>query len=71
MSAVVTESIADIVLQKPDMINGTVNPVATLILFYCSVLQTLDSVRYEDPGAVEGLAGALDTRSQVTGGVCC
>lgn len=28
------------------------------------------SVRYEDPGAVEGLAGALDTRLQVTGGVC-
>ncbi|XP_010770170.1 target of Myb protein 1 [Notothenia coriiceps] len=27
------------------------------------------SVRYEDPGAVEGLAGALDTRLQVTGGV--
>ncbi|XP_071780935.1 target of Myb1 membrane trafficking protein isoform X2 [Centroberyx gerrardi] len=25
------------------------------------------SVRYEDPGAVEGLAGALDTRLQVTG----
>ncbi|KAL3995957.1 hypothetical protein ACER0C_008613 [Sarotherodon galilaeus] len=28
------------------------------------------SVRYEDPGAVEGLAGALDTRLQVTGGGC-
>ncbi|XP_034443537.1 target of Myb protein 1-like isoform X2 [Hippoglossus hippoglossus] len=27
------------------------------------------SVRYEDPGAVEGLAGALDTRLQVTGGM--
>uniref|UniRef100_A0A8C6SIS4 Target of Myb protein 1-like n=1 Tax=Neogobius melanostomus TaxID=47308 RepID=A0A8C6SIS4_9GOBI len=26
------------------------------------------SVKYEDPGAVEGLAGALDTRLQVTGG---
>ncbi|XP_028309852.1 target of Myb protein 1 [Gouania willdenowi] len=26
------------------------------------------SVRYEDPGAVEGLAGALDTRLQVTAG---
>lgn len=29
-----------------------------------------DSVRYEDPGAVVGLAGALDTRLQVTAGVC-
>lgn len=28
------------------------------------------SVRYEDPGAVEGLAGALDSRLQVTGVVC-
>ncbi|XP_035262775.1 target of Myb protein 1-like isoform X1 [Anguilla anguilla] len=27
------------------------------------------SVRYEDPGAVEGLAGALDTRLQVTGAI--
>lgn len=27
------------------------------------------SVRYEDPRAVEGLAGALDTRLQVTGAV--
>nr|XP_029506837.1 target of Myb protein 1-like isoform X3 [Oncorhynchus nerka] len=27
------------------------------------------SMRYEDPGAVEGLAGALDTRLQVTGAV--
>ncbi|XP_062243949.1 target of Myb1 membrane trafficking protein-like isoform X2 [Platichthys flesus] len=27
------------------------------------------SVRYEDPRAVEGLAGALDTRLQVTGGM--
>ncbi|XP_072319619.1 target of Myb1 membrane trafficking protein-like [Eucyclogobius newberryi] len=27
------------------------------------------SVKYEDPGAVEGLAGALDTRLQVTGGM--
>lgn len=27
------------------------------------------SVRYEDPGAVEGLAEALDTRLQVTAGV--
>lgn len=27
------------------------------------------SVRYEDPGAVEGLAGALDTRLHVTGGI--
>ncbi|XP_069560990.1 target of Myb1 membrane trafficking protein-like isoform X1 [Brachyistius frenatus] len=27
------------------------------------------SVRYEDPGAVEGLAGALDTRLQVTAGM--
>ncbi|KAJ8001795.1 hypothetical protein DPEC_G00173140 [Dallia pectoralis] len=26
-------------------------------------------VRYEDPGAVEGLAGALDTRLQVTGAI--
>ncbi|KAG7277262.1 hypothetical protein CRUP_036931, partial [Coryphaenoides rupestris] len=26
-----------------------------------------ESVRYEDPGAMEGLAGALDTRLQVTG----
>lgn len=34
------------------------------------VLRPLASVRYEDPGAVEGLAGALDARSQVTGGVC-
>ena len=29
----------------------------------------VSSVRYEDPGAVEGLAGALDTRLQVTGAV--
>lgn len=28
------------------------------------------SVRYEDPGAVEGLAGALDSKLQVTGNVC-
>lgn len=34
---------------------------------HCCVL--LDSVKYEDPGAVESLAGALDTRCQVTGGV--
>ncbi|CAB1344557.1 unnamed protein product [Coregonus sp. 'balchen'] len=27
------------------------------------------SMRYEDPGAVEGLAGALDTRLQVTGAI--
>lgn len=72
MSAIVAESVADVLLQKPYMFNGSVNPVAYLppILFYCSVLQPLVSVRYEDPGAVEGLAGALDTRLQVTGRVC-
>ncbi|TNN49920.1 hypothetical protein EYF80_039857 [Liparis tanakae] len=31
-------------------------------------INPLPSVRYEDPGAVEGLAGALDTRLQATGG---
>ncbi|CAG03295.1 unnamed protein product, partial [Tetraodon nigroviridis] len=35
-----------------------------------SLAEQRKSVRYEDPGAVEGLAGALDTRLQVTGGVC-
>lgn len=35
-----------------------------------SIMHLIPSVRYEDPGAVEGLAGALDTRLQVTGGVC-
>lgn len=30
----------------------------------------VSSVRYEDPGAVEGLAEALDSRLQVTAGVC-
>lgn len=34
-----------------------------------SLAEQRKSVRYEDPGAVEGLAGALDTRSQVTGGM--
>ncbi|XP_066519696.1 target of Myb1 membrane trafficking protein-like isoform X2 [Hoplias malabaricus] len=34
-----------------------------------SLAEQRKSVRYEDPGAVEGLAGALDTRLQVTGGV--
>lgn len=42
-------------------------------LKWCDRLTTLSScvssVKYEDPGAVEGLAGALDTRLQVTGGV--
>ncbi|XP_007231387.3 target of Myb protein 1-like isoform X1 [Astyanax mexicanus] len=33
-----------------------------------SLAEQRKSVRYEDPGAVEGLAGALDTRLQVTGG---
>lgn len=33
-------------------------------------MHPIPSVRYEDPGAVEGLAEALDTRLQVTGGVC-
>ncbi|KAM8879970.1 target of Myb1 membrane trafficking protein isoform 2-T2 [Spinachia spinachia] len=33
-----------------------------------SLAEQRRSVRYEDPGAVEGLAGALDTRLQVTGG---
>ncbi|XP_059902609.1 target of Myb1 membrane trafficking protein-like [Gadus macrocephalus] len=33
----------------------------------CSLAEQRKSVRYEDPGAVEGLAGALDTRLQVTG----
>ncbi|KAM4603673.1 target of Myb1 membrane trafficking protein isoform 2-T2 [Polymixia lowei] len=32
-----------------------------------SLAEQRKSVRYEDPGAVEGLAGALDTRLQVTG----
>lgn len=66
------ESIADTILQNPHMFNGSVNPVAYLppVWFYSSVLRPLVSVRYEDPGAVEGLAGALDTRLQVTAGVC-
>lgn len=34
-----------------------------------SLAEQRKSVKYEDPGAVEGLAGALDTRSQVTGGI--
>ncbi|KAM7418596.1 hypothetical protein PAMA_015956 [Pampus argenteus] len=34
-----------------------------------SLAEQRKSVRYEDPGAVEGLAGALDSRLQVTGGV--
>ncbi|XP_019939965.1 target of Myb1 membrane trafficking protein-like isoform X2 [Paralichthys olivaceus] len=34
-----------------------------------SLAEQRKSVRYEDPGAVEGLAGALDTRLQVTGGL--
>ncbi|XP_062304286.1 target of Myb1 membrane trafficking protein-like [Osmerus eperlanus] len=34
-----------------------------------SLAEQRKSVRYEDPGAVEGLAGALDTRLQVTGAV--
>ncbi|XP_010732934.2 target of Myb protein 1 isoform X3 [Larimichthys crocea] len=34
-----------------------------------SLAEQRKSVRYEDPGAVEGLAGALDTRLQVTGGM--
>eukprot|EP00066_Takifugu_rubripes_P022029 XP_011611295.1 PREDICTED: target of Myb protein 1-like isoform X3 [Takifugu rubripes] len=34
-----------------------------------SLAEQRKSVRYEDPGAVEGLAGALDTRLQVTAGV--
>ncbi|KAI4883902.1 hypothetical protein NFI96_020544 [Prochilodus magdalenae] len=33
-----------------------------------SLAEQRKSVRYEDPGAVEGLAGALDTRLQVTSG---
>ncbi|XP_077460625.1 target of Myb1 membrane trafficking protein [Stigmatopora argus] len=32
-----------------------------------SLAELRKSVRYEDPGAVEGLAGALDSRLQVTG----
>ncbi|KAM9857636.1 target of Myb1 membrane trafficking protein [Aulostomus maculatus] len=34
----------------------------------CSLAEQRKSVKYEDPRAVEGLAGALDTRLQVTGG---
>ncbi|XP_042252630.1 target of Myb protein 1-like isoform X2 [Thunnus maccoyii] len=34
-----------------------------------SLAEQRKSVRYEDPGAVEGLAGALDSRLQVTAGV--
>ncbi|XP_036384722.1 target of Myb protein 1-like isoform X2 [Megalops cyprinoides] len=34
-----------------------------------SLAEQRKSVRYEDPGAVEGLAGALDTRLQVTGAI--
>ncbi|KAK1798836.1 hypothetical protein P4O66_007117, partial [Electrophorus voltai] len=34
-----------------------------------SLAEQRKSVRYEDPGAIESLAGALDTRLQVTGGV--
>ncbi|XP_041838634.1 target of Myb protein 1-like isoform X2 [Melanotaenia boesemani] len=34
-----------------------------------SLAEQRKSVRYEDPGAVEGLAGALDSRLQVTGGI--
>ncbi|XP_074484950.1 target of Myb1 membrane trafficking protein isoform X1 [Sebastes fasciatus] len=34
-----------------------------------SLAEQRKGVRYEDPGAVEGLAGALDTRLQVTGGM--
>ncbi|XP_072240531.1 target of Myb1 membrane trafficking protein-like isoform X2 [Leuresthes tenuis] len=34
-----------------------------------SLAEQRKNVRYEDPGAVEGLAGALDSRLQVTGGV--
>ncbi|KAK7929550.1 hypothetical protein WMY93_005945 [Mugilogobius chulae] len=33
-----------------------------------SLAEQRKSVKYEDPGAVEGLAGALDTRLQVTAG---
>ncbi|XP_024914382.1 target of Myb protein 1 isoform X2 [Cynoglossus semilaevis] len=33
-----------------------------------SLAEQRKCVKYEDPGAVEGLAGALDTRLQVTGG---
>ncbi|XP_058259726.1 target of Myb1 membrane trafficking protein-like isoform X2 [Hemibagrus wyckioides] len=36
-----------------------------------SLAEQRKSVRYEDPGAVEGLAGALDTRLQVTAGREC
>ncbi|CAL8330934.1 unnamed protein product [Merluccius merluccius] len=36
----------------------------------CSLAEQRKNVRYEDPGAVEGLAGALDTRLQVTSVVC-
>ncbi|KAJ3614459.1 hypothetical protein NHX12_018031 [Muraenolepis orangiensis] len=36
----------------------------------CSLAEQRRSVRYEDPGAVDGLAGALDNRLQVTGMVC-
>ncbi|KAM4584251.1 target of Myb1 membrane trafficking protein isoform 2-T2 [Odontesthes bonariensis] len=34
-----------------------------------SLAEQRKNVRYEDPGAVEGLAGALDSRLQVTGGM--
>uniref|UniRef100_A0A2I4C0Q1 Target of Myb protein 1 isoform X2 n=1 Tax=Austrofundulus limnaeus TaxID=52670 RepID=A0A2I4C0Q1_AUSLI len=34
-----------------------------------SLAEQRKSVRYEDPGAVEGLAGALDSRLQVTAGM--
>ncbi|KAJ0033755.1 hypothetical protein NQD34_000862 [Periophthalmus magnuspinnatus] len=34
-----------------------------------SLAEQRKSVKYEDPGAVEGLAGALDTRLLVTGGM--
>ncbi|XP_026869242.2 target of Myb protein 1-like isoform X2 [Electrophorus electricus] len=34
-----------------------------------SLAEQRKSVRYEDPGAIESLAGALDTRLQVTGGM--
>ncbi|XP_017272331.1 target of Myb protein 1 isoform X2 [Kryptolebias marmoratus] len=34
-----------------------------------SLAEQRKGVRYEDPGAVEGLAGALDSRLQVTGGM--
>lgn len=43
--------------------------LSTCILPFACVCVCVCSVRYEDPGAVEGLAEALDTRLQVTAGV--